>query len=130
MVNIQAYTDKLAIGLSVLWTIHCLLFPVLIVLLPSLASYSIADDELFHQWMIAGVLPISVVALTLGCRKHGSFAFLGLGFLGVFFLTVAAFLGHELVGESGEKLLTLLGAGIIAIAHYKNSRICQSNRCC
>ncbi|MFK7825438.1 MAG: MerC domain-containing protein [Oligoflexales bacterium] len=130
MIRIQSYTDKFAIGLSVLCSIHCLLLPVVMLLVPSLAALSIADDELFHKWMIAGVLPISLFALTMGCRKHGKYTFLALGSLGVVLLSLAAFWGHELVGESGEKYITLASSFLIALAHFNNHRLCQKKHCC
>lgn len=129
MSNIQTYTDKLAIGLSVLCTVHCLVFPLLLLLVPSLTALSIADDDLFHQWMIAAVLPSSLIALSMGCKKHGNYTFLGLGFFGVLLLSLAAFWGHDLVGETGEKGLTLFSSLLIATAHFNNHRLCQDKKC-
>ena len=130
MAKIQAYTDKLAIGLSLLCTLHCLIFPVLIVLIPSFAALSISNDELFHQWMLVGVLPSSLIALTMGCKKHGRFTFLALGLLGVSLLSVTAFWGHDYFGEVGEMFLTVFGSGIIAYTHLANYRLCQHDKCC
>ena len=128
MIKIQSYTDKFAIGLSLLCSLHCLLFPVLILLVPSLAALSIADDDMFHKWMIAGVLPTSFFALTMGCRKHGKYTFLALGTLGVIMLSIAAFWGHDLLGESGERYLTIASSFLIALAHFNNHRLCEKRR--
>ncbi|MFK7827972.1 MAG: MerC family mercury resistance protein [Oligoflexales bacterium] len=52
-------SDKIAIGLSIACTIHCLVLPALLVLAPSLSMLSILDDCAFHQWMMVGVLPLN-----------------------------------------------------------------------
>ena len=129
MAKIQAYTDKLAIGLSLLCTLHCLIFPVLIVLIPSFAALSISNDELFHQWMLVGVLPSSLIALTMGCKKHGRFTFLALGLLGVSLLSVTALWGHDFMSENLEKFFTLISSLLIAVAHFNNSRLCHTKKC-
>jgi hypothetical protein len=45
-------------------------------------------------------------------------------------LIFAALLGHDLIGESGEKILTLLGATLVAIAHWANFGRCKHNHGC
>lgn len=128
MKNFQALSDRTAIGLSFLCAIHCLALPVLLVLLPSLASLQL-DNEAFHVWMVFAVLPISIYALTLGCKKHGRYWFMVLGFAGLALL-VSALLLEERVGEMGEKLLTLTGACLIAWGHFFNFRLCQQHENC
>jgi hypothetical protein len=50
------------------------------------------------------------------------------GAVGIGALLIASFFGHDLFGESGEKLLTLIGAGIISLGHIKNQKLCAE--CC
>lgn len=123
------FIDKLAISISGLCVAHCLLFPVLVALLPSLLSLGI-DPEIFHQWMIIFVIPTSVFALTLGCKKHGDFVIVTTGILGLSCLILAFALGANLLGEIGEKLLTLIGGLIIAYAHFNNYKSCQHHDKC
>jgi len=123
MRSIQALTDQTSIGLSLVCAIHCLFVPVLLVALPSLASLPL-DSETFHVWMVVAVLPISIFALTLGCKKHKRYKIIFLGALGLISL-ISALLLESLVGEIGEKLLTLLGAGLIAWGHFTNFKLCQ-----
>ncbi|MDA0237950.1 MAG: MerC domain-containing protein [Proteobacteria bacterium] len=125
MRSIQAITDRTSIGLSLVCAVHCLFVPVLLVAVPSLASLPL-DNEAFHAWMLVAVLPISIFALTLGCKKHKQYKILALGLLGLSSL-VSALLFESLVGETGEKLLTLLGAGLIAWGHLTNFRLCQQH---
>lgn len=64
----QSIMDKFAIGLSLACAIHCIVLPVLLVMLPSLAALQL-DDEAFHIWMVAAVLPSSIYALSMGCKQ-------------------------------------------------------------
>jgi len=48
--------DKMAIGLSMICTLHCLMLPIALVILPSLSA-SIFGDEGFHQWLLMAVIP-------------------------------------------------------------------------
>lgn len=128
MKSIQAVADKAAISLSFFCTVHCLLLPLLVVLLPSLMAFNL-EDEAFHLWMIVAVVPISVFALTLGCKKHKRLDVMVLGIIGLAVLIGAALLGHDVLGEVGEKTFTVLGAGLIALGHIFNHRLCRQSSC-
>lgn len=116
--------DKAAIGLSLVCTVHCLLLPVLLVMLPTLGGTALGDER-FHQWLLFAVLPLSIFALSIGCHRHKQKVILLLGLLGMAALTFAALLGHELLGEIGEKVVSVLGASLIALGHWGNHRLCQ-----
>ena len=129
MINFQVYTDKTAIGLSLLCAIHCLATPLVIVLLPSLVALQF-NSEAFHLWMVLAVVPTSVYALTIGCRQHKRYRLLTFGFIGLSCLIVAVMFGESLLGEAWEKTLTTIGAGLVAYGHYTNYRLCQKKKCC
>ncbi len=129
MSYLQSTMDKFAISLSVLCTTHCLILPILIVLLPSIAALPM-QDEAFHTWMVIAVVPISTYALTMGCKKHRRYLMLLIGAVGLLILSVVAFLGHDLMGEELEKVFTLIGALTIAITHVWNFRLCQQHDVC
>lgn len=120
--------DKLAIGLSLACAIHCLVIPLALVLLPTL-SVSFLADESVHLWMLLAVVPTSVMALFLGCRRHGQNYILMFGIPGLMILAVTAIWGHEWFGESGEKVISFFGAGLIALAHFNNHRLCRLTQC-
>ena len=124
----QSTLDRLAIGAAALCAAHCLLTPVLIVLVPVLASTLVADEN-FHKLMLIGVLPTSILALGVGCRRHGSRSVLTLGITGLAILICAALWGHDLLGEVGERLATLAGGLIMSVAHYRNYRLCRRTGC-
>ena len=123
----QTVTDKLAIGLSLGCAIHCLSLPVILALLPSLAALQL-DNEAFHFWMLVAVLPTSVYALTMGCKQHKRYRLLVIGFIGLGLLVLALALGEERIGEAGEKMLTVIGAGFVAFGHWFNYRLCHAQK--
>ena len=122
--------DKLAIGLSLMCAIHCLVLPIVIIALPSLIALGL-DNEIYHKWMIYAVIPTSLYALSMGCRQHKKYRLFAMGFIGMTLLFLAVFLGESAIGELGEKLLTLSGAVILAAGHFYNFKLCQHhNKCC
>ncbi len=129
MLNLQAISDKTAISLSLLCTIHCLALPLLAVSLPSIAALPLTD-EIFHIWMVIAVVPISAYALTMGCKNHKRYQVLFIGSIGLLILSIVAFFGHDLFGEVLEKAFTVIGATVIAIAHIWNYRLCRHQNLC
>ncbi len=123
MKSTQSVMDKFAIGLSMMCTVHCFATPILLTLLPSFAALQL-DNEQFHLWVLAAVIPTSVLALSLGCKKHKRFRYMVSGFVGVILMVLAVTVGEALFGEWGEKGFTLIGSAFIAVAHWFNYRQC------
>lgn len=117
----QELLDRLAISASALCLIHCLVTPVLLLALPIVASTMMADGE-FHILMVAFVLPTSLAAFYLGVRRHRNRAIALLGAAGLLILVFAALMGHDLLGETGEKAATVAGSLLLASAHVRNYR--------
>lgn len=128
MKNIQATADKAAIGLSFICVLHCLATPFMVVALPAVFA-GFLSGETFHLWLLFAVVPISLLALTMGCNKHRRFNVVLLGCVGIAVMLSAVWLGHDKLGESGEQILTLLGACIIAVGHWFNHRLCRESDC-
>lgn len=129
MKNSQIFTDKVAIGLSLFCAVHCLAFPLILVLLPSVAAMQL-DNEAFHLWMVLAVIPTSLFALTVGCKQHKHRYLLALGLVGLTCLILAVVLGESFLGENWEKSLTLVGAAILTYGHYKNYSFCLRKENC
>lgn len=115
--------DALALAFSGLCLVHCLALPLLAAVLP-LAASSIVTDERFHQWLLLGVVPTSVLALGWGWRRHRSRAVLWLGLVGLALISYAAF-GQQLnnLPSFGERGLTMLGAVLLGAAHLRNFQL-------
>jgi hypothetical protein len=97
-------------------------------MLPALGS-TFFEDERFHYLLLFLVLPTSLLSLGLGCRKHGHFKILITGFIGLITLFLIIIVGEELLGETGEKISTVVGALIIALAHVRNFQACRDKDC-
>lgn len=104
------------------------MLPVALTLIPSLASLPMGDEG-FHLVLVFAVLPTSVIALSIGCRRHRQWRVLAWGFAGLTVLVFTALFGHELLGEHLEKWATVCGAILVATSHFMNFRRCQAVDC-
>ncbi|MEO0453145.1 MAG: MerC domain-containing protein [Verrucomicrobiota bacterium] len=148
----HGWLDSLAISMSLLCAFHCLLTPVLIIVLPILATSFLVDHD-FHLWMIFFVVPTTSAAVFLGCRQHRDKAVLILSSIGLTLLVSIAvyesvFLSemgsgghthceqcdsHESHGTGGlltaSTYLNLLGGLLLASAHVRNYWLCRHFDC-
>jgi hypothetical protein len=115
--------EKAAIGLSFICALHCVLFPVAVVILPSAALFGF-NDEWFHRLLLLVVLPVSAFALFSGSKRHQNKSVLGLGITGLVILTVGAGFGHEVFGETGERFISVVGSLLVAVSHLRNLKLC------
>jgi hypothetical protein len=120
--------DKAAVGLSLMCVAHCLLTPIAIVLLPAFGAIFL-EDERFHFVLLFLVLPTSLLALTIGCRKHLRVEIALIGLAGLLILFSVVIIGEESLGKFGEKATTVFGALIIAFAHIRNFMLCLRHDC-
>ena len=119
--------DNIAIGFSVVCALHCLLLPIAVILLPAISATFLGSED-FHKTLLYFVIPSSIIALSLGCKMHGKYNVYLYGIFGIATLLSAVFFGHDYFGETGERILTLLGAGIVSFGHFKNQKLCAE--CC
>jgi len=127
MRNILA-ADKIAMSLSMICAIHCLLLPVIILTMPTLAA-TMLGDEAFHTILLYFVIPTSLFSLSMGCKRHRNKKILAAGFIGLSVLILTQILGHDILGETGEKISTLVGSLFIIVSHFKNHQLCKSIQC-
>lgn len=123
--------DHAAVALSVLCTLHCLLLPVLLILVPTGSFFLFLSDESFHAWILVAVLPISLLAVISGYLHHKRVSTLALCLFGIAILVVSAAVGHDVFGHEGEIAVTIMGSVLIAAGHIKNIRLkraaCENN---
>ncbi len=124
----QDVADKSAIGLSILCALHCLLFPVAIIFYPNYSSI-LPNDEVVHFSILFIIIPVSIFALLRGSQIHKNSTIFVIGLLGILTLVLALILGHNMLGEFGEKIITLIGSIIVGFAHFRNFSICRSIDC-
>jgi len=117
--------DKAAVALSGLCLLHCLLMPVIITALPFFGQFSARH---LHAEILTIVLPISLIALSIGFRRHADKRVVGWGIAGLLLLIVGATLAHNMYGVVTDRMLAITGSVILAAAHYRNSRLSRSCR--
>ncbi len=126
---VQARSDQVSMGLSFLCAGHCVVSPLAVISLPSAFGMSL-EGEALHFFMLFLVIPLSVFALTMGCKNHGRIRFAVFGGIGLALMIAAVALGEQMLGHYGERVLTLTGAGIIALCHLYNYRLCRHSEGC
>ena len=124
MNQLSSYTDTLAIGLSTLCVVHCLASPLLIVLLPGLTALQL-ENEAFHGWLLMAVVPTSLLSVLMGCKQHKFYRVFVIVFFGLLVLLSALLVEDLRHGELLEKIVTVVGASIVAFGHYLNFRLCR-----
>lgn len=124
----QEKLDGFAVVLSGTCMIHCFALPVMVTLFPILQG-SLLDEKYFHLIMLVVILPTSLIALTIGCRRHKDRLTMTLGGLGLTILTLTALFGHSWFGLSGERIVTTVGGLILAASHIQNYRCCRQHDC-
>lgn len=117
--------DKAAVALSGLCLLHCLALPFVIVLLPFLNE--VAIDQ-WHAPMLLVVIPVSVVAFSIGFRRHANRGVIVVGTAGMLLMVIGGTLAHYLLGLAVDRILTVSGAVVLAAAHYRNSRLARHCR--
>lgn len=112
--------DRSAIVLSTLCMIHCLVLPLILILLPTLTSLAFFSDERFHTWLLYAVIPISAFAVVLGYFHHRSWLVVLITSIGMGILVMVAILGHDIFGEQGEVFASVVGSILVAYGHIIN----------
>lgn len=114
-----SFWDRFGISASLLCVIHCLSAPILALAIPFSNWFT---SETFHIIMALVIFPVAIWALLTGYRKHRHKIVLQLGTVG---LSLVA-LGLIFSGGIAEFVLTACGGVILALAHFKNLKQCQT----
>jgi len=123
--NLRALADATGALGSLACALHCLLLPVLLVS-GAVVPVGFFVEEGFHLAMLCLVLPAGVVAFGLGCWKHRDRLVVGLGFAGLVLILAASTVLHPIVGEVGERGLTVVAGAMLITAHARNFRLCRA----
>ncbi len=115
------YFDRIAVALSAICIVHCLIVPIAVAVLP-IAALSFGPGDHFHWLMLWIVVPTSVVGLLLGYRVHRRSDLIVLGAGGLVVLIVASVWGHGSWHAYAEAAVSVAGSVALAIAHIVNFR--------
>ena len=145
----HGWLDSLAISMSVICAVHCLLTPVLLALLP-IISTTVWVHENFHLWMVFLVVPTTSAAVFMGCRKHKDKAVAILSITGLSFILFIAIYQYSFHAANPDAVcgicpscaqlgfgnvlnvttvLNSLGGFCLASAHFRNYKLCRSADC-
>jgi len=115
--------DFVAIGLSAVCLVHCLLLPVAVAAVPFSHGW-LGHDEVAAHWLVFGVgLVVTSWALGAGFRRHGAAVVLLVGVAGLLVMLMGAI---HLFERWLEATLTVAGALIVGAAHVLNLKLCAS----
>ncbi len=117
--NSPGILDSTAVALSGLCLLHCLTLPLLIAVLPFVGQFAQGH---FHMQMLLVVLPVSIIAFSLGFRRHHTIGIVASGFAGMLLLVLGATVVHDSYGVAADRAVTISAALILATAHYFNNR--------
>ena len=126
--SLQIFMDRVAITGSAICLLHCIAMPIFLIIFPSSISV-LLQDEKFHHLMIWLVIPSSLLAVVIGCRKHKDSWVLAGVVLGILVMAFTAIFGHDVLGERGEKIFTIIGATVLAVSHIRNQKLCRKGSC-
>ena len=147
----RGWLDKLAISMAAVCAVHCLLMPLIIVLLPIVATSLFVHQD-FHLWMLFLVIPTTTMAIGMGCRKHKDKWTAAISAIGLSLLLSAVVYERQqfaaLQSTEGCSVVCLhctgavseaplraavwinvLGGLFLASAHVRNYRLCRQARC-
>jgi hypothetical protein len=119
--------DGLGQLLSALCIAHCVLLPLVLGVLPTLAV-EMLEGEAVHQGLVSFAALSAAAAFLPGWRLHRRADVPGLAVTGLVLLLIAAFFLPEGSSEVLETGLTLGGGVLLAVAHARNRSLCRE--CC
>ncbi len=112
--------DMLGVALSTACLIHCTLLPLILALLPMFGSHFQLDEK--WHWIITGlIVPVALIALLTGWKRHHRNIVLKLGAVSLIMILGAPFC-HGLAGHVVEECIATAGGLILISAHIINHK--------
>lgn len=108
--------DRMAVGLSGLCVVHCLLSVVFVALLSGAGTF--LTNPLIHRFGLFGAIVLAAFALGQGYRSHRALRPALIGVTGIAVMTLGLIVPHGW----GEVAATVVGVCVLATAHLMNAR--------
>ena len=118
----QRIFDNFGLTVSAACAIHCILLPVLLILSPYIELTFFTSHE-FHETLMYFILPTSLIAFTMGCKRHNDDIVKLGGKCGIFILLLAIAL-HE-YSEIISIIMTLFASSVLIFTHLRNRTLCS-----
>ncbi|WP_444944261.1 MerC family mercury resistance protein [Microbulbifer sp. ZKSA006] len=110
--------DTLGILASGLCLLHCLLTPLLPVLGGVGILGALQEDQFLHLLLLIPVVILALTSFPASCLRHQRYAVMIVGFSGALLLVGALY-----VEGIWELIASILGAGLLIVAHWVNQRL-------
>ncbi|WP_353056823.1 MerC domain-containing protein [Microbulbifer sp. MLAF003] len=110
--------DTLGILASGVCLVHCLLTPLLPLLGGLGVLGALQGDQFLHLLLLVPVVTLALASFPASCRRHQRYAVMVVGFSGALLLVGALYLEGV-----WELVASILGAGLLIIAHGVNQRL-------
>ena len=120
----QRILDNFGLTISAACAIHCILLPIMLILSPYI-ELTFFTSHGFHESLMYFILPTSVIAFTLGCKRHNDDMVKLGGICGIFVLLIAIAL-HEF-SEPLSIILTLFASSLLIFTHLRNRTLCSNH---
>lgn len=113
--------DRIAIVLSGLCVVHCILSAMLLTMLSAIGGLFV--DPLVHELGLGLAIALGAFGLGRGALQHGYLLPLAVGSLGLGVMAGALSLPHDAgFAHDGEAVWTIIGVAILALGHDLNRR--------
>ena len=104
--------DATGMAVSIICFVHCLVMPLLYVMLPVLSVVSMFDHGTTHILLLGMAFPLALWSIYVGCRGYGHKLCSIFAVFALMLMTLALFF-HE-----WETILTLAGATTLMLIHF------------
>lgn len=118
--------DLAGVGASLLCILHCLVTPLLVVVLPMLEVL----ERQTHAAFALCILCIGLLAFAPGYRRHRRWRVVLLGLAGFGMLSAGVVVPEGTMSETAEVAVTVLGGATLITAHLRNAYFCLLCRTC
>ena len=118
----QYLLDKTGIWMSALCAVHCLVLPVLLSMSVFSGLAFMENERIENMVLIISAVVGAASLIPAALRHHRKFTPIFLLLCGFLMIAFGKFLFHEF-----ESVLTSSGAGLVALSHYVNFRLCRKS---
>jgi len=121
-ISMQRILDNFGLTISAACAVHCILLPILLILAPYVELTFFTSHE-FHESLMYFILPTSLIAFTLGCKRHND-DIVKLGGICAIFVLLLAISLHDF-SEVLSVILTLFASCLLIFIHLRNRTLCS-----
>jgi biotin transporter BioY len=125
--RLVGFMDIAGVFASTLCTVHCLLLPIIVLLLPIFANHLMHHDYV-HVGLAGFVLTFCLMAYVPGYLTHHDKRLIWIGLVGVSLVFFATFIARQW-GETIEATIITAGNTCIIFGHLLNRRLLAHLKC-